>query len=96
MEFMGFMLWCKQFLVSVRFIMIDICNVLTHLLRYDLFFGAQVNLREILNKISVSSISYLSLFYLTLILLRLFEQHYCYNVTGQSQEFEGSYKVISQ
>ena len=30
--------------------------------------------------------------YLTLILLRLFQQHYCYNVTGQSQESEGSYK----
>ena len=26
------------------------------------------------------------------ILLRLFQQHYCYNVTGQSQESEGSYK----
>ena len=32
------------------------------------------------------------LFYLTLILLRLFQQHYCYNVTGQSQESEGSCK----
>ena len=31
-------------------------------------------------------------FYLTLILLRLFQQHYCYNVTGQSQESEGSCK----
>ena len=30
--------------------------------------------------------------YLTLILLRLFQQHYYYNVTGQSQESEGSYK----
>ena len=30
--------------------------------------------------------------YLTLILLRLFQQHYCYNVTGQSQESEGSCK----
>ena len=29
------------------------------------------------------------IFYLTLILLRLFQQHYCYNVTGQSQESEG-------
>ena len=29
---------------------------------------------------------------LTLILLRLFQQHYCYNVTGQSQESEGSCK----
>ena len=33
-----------------------------------------------------------SFFYLTLILLRLFQQHYCYNVTGQSQESEGSCK----
>ena len=32
------------------------------------------------------------IFYLTLILLRLFQQHYCYNVTGRSQESEGSYK----
>ena len=32
------------------------------------------------------------IFYLTLILLRLFQQHYCYNVTGQSQESEGSCK----
>ena len=31
-------------------------------------------------------------FYLTLILLRLFQQHYCYNVTGQSQESKGSCK----
>ena len=31
-------------------------------------------------------------FNLTLILLRLFQQHYCYNVTGQSQESEGSCK----
>ena len=31
-------------------------------------------------------------YYLTLILLRLFQQHYCYNVTGQSQESEGSCK----
>ena len=31
-------------------------------------------------------------FYLKLILLRLFQQHYCYNVTGQSQESEGSCK----
>ena len=31
-------------------------------------------------------------FYLTLILLRLFQQHYCYNVTGQSQESERSCK----
>ena len=31
-------------------------------------------------------------FYLTLILLRLFQQHYCYNVTCQSQESEGSCK----
>ena len=30
--------------------------------------------------------------YLTLILLRLFQQNYCYNVTGQSQESEGSCK----
>ena len=30
-----------------------------------------------------------SFLYLTLILLRLFQQHYCYNVTGQSQESEG-------
>ena len=30
--------------------------------------------------------------YLTLILLRLFQQHYCYNVTDQSQESEGSCK----
>ena len=30
--------------------------------------------------------------YLTLILLRLIQQHYCYNVTGQSQESEGSCK----
>ena len=29
-------------------------------------------------------------FYLTLILLRLFQQYYCYNVTGQSQESEES------
>ena len=28
----------------------------------------------------------------TLILLRLIQQHFCYNVTGQSQESEGSYK----
>ena len=33
-------------------------------------------------------------FYLTLILLRLFQQHYCYNVTGQSKESEGSYKPV--
>ena len=32
------------------------------------------------------------IFYLTLILLRLFQQHFCYNVTGQSQESEGSCK----
>ena len=32
------------------------------------------------------------IFYLTLIVLRLFQKHYCYNVTGQSQESEGSYK----
>ena len=31
-----------------------------------------------------------ALFYI--ILLRLFQQHYCFNVTGQSQESEGSYK----
>ena len=31
-------------------------------------------------------------YYLTLILLRFLQQHYCYNVTGQSQEFEGSFK----
>ena len=31
-------------------------------------------------------------FYLTLILLRLFQQHYCFNVTDQSQESEGSCK----
>ena len=31
-------------------------------------------------------------YYITLILLRLFQQHYCYNVTGQSQESEGSCK----
>ena len=31
-------------------------------------------------------------FYLRLILLRLFQQRYCYNVTGQSQESEGSCK----
>ena len=30
----------------------------------------------------------------TLILLQLFQQHYCYNVTGQSQESEGSYKPV--
>ena len=36
--------------------------------------------------------SHRSIFYLTLILLRLFQQHYCYNVTGQSQESEGSCK----
>ena len=30
--------------------------------------------------------------YLTLILLRLVQQHYCYNVTGQLQESEGSCK----
>ena len=35
---------------------------------------------------------FLYIFYLTLILLRLFQQHYCYNVTGQSQESEGSCK----
>ena len=29
---------------------------------------------------------------LRLILLQLFQQHYCYNVTGQSQESEGSCK----
>ena len=34
----------------------------------------------------------MAFFYLTLILLRLFQQHYCYNVTGQSQESEGSCK----
>ena len=34
----------------------------------------------------------LLVFYLTLILLRLFQHHYCYNVTGQSQESEGSCK----
>ena len=34
----------------------------------------------------------LFLIFLTLILLRLFQQYYCYNVTGQSQESEGSYK----
>ena len=33
-----------------------------------------------------------TLFYLTLSLLRLFQQHYCYNVTGQSQESDGPYK----
>ena len=31
--------------------------------------------------------------YLTLILLRLFQQHYCNNVTGQSQEFTGPYEL---
>ena len=31
-------------------------------------------------------------FYLTLILFRLFQQHYCYKVTDQSPESEGSYK----
>ena len=31
-------------------------------------------------------------FNLSLLLLRLFQQHYCYNVTGQSQESEGSCK----
>ena len=31
-------------------------------------------------------------FNLTPILLRLFQQHYCYNVTGQSQESKGSCK----
>ena len=30
--------------------------------------------------------------FIKLILLRLFQQHYCYNVTGQSQESEGSCK----
>ena len=38
------------------------------------------------------SIFFFFFFYLTLILLRLFQQHYCYNVTGQSQESEGSCK----
>ena len=33
-------------------------------------------------------------FYLTLILLRLFQLHYCYNVTGQSQESKESYKPV--
>ena len=33
-------------------------------------------------------------FYLRLILLRLFQQHYCYNLTGQSQESEGSCKPV--
>ena len=28
-------------------------------------------------------------FFITLILLQLFQQHYCDNVTGQSQESEG-------
>ena len=31
-------------------------------------------------------------FYLTLISLRFFQQHYCHNVTGQSQESKGSCK----
>ena len=38
----------------------------------------------------IISASYL--LYLTLILLRLFQQHYCYNVTGQSQESKVSFK----
>ena len=43
----------------------------------------------------IDYISFLAInffYYLTLILLRLFQQHYCYNVTGQSQESEGSCK----
>ena len=34
----------------------------------------------------------LPIFYLTLFLLSLIQQHYCYNAAGQSQESEGSYK----
>ena len=37
-------------------------------------------------------LQYQYIFYLTLILLQLFQQHYCYNVTGRSQESEESYK----
>ena len=32
------------------------------------------------------------IFYATFVLLRLFQQNYCYNVTGQSHESEGSCK----
>ena len=41
---------------------------------------------------SIFMFIFIIFFCLTLILLRLFQQHYCYNVTGQSQESEGSYK----
>ena len=43
-------------------------------------------------KLILKILKILVFFYLTLILLRLLQQHYCYNVTGQSQEFEGSCK----
>ena len=49
--------------------------------------------RLIMKKIYLENFKPLyTFFYLTLILLRLFQQHYCYNVTGQSQESEGSCK----
>ena len=58
--------------------------LLKHNLWIKYFFSDQVSQLE-LYKNNI-------FFNLTLILLRLFQQHYCYNVTGQSQESEGSCK----
>ena len=54
-----------------------------------LHFSTHINL--IINALMIKTV-FFYFFYLTLILLRLFQQHYCYNVTGQSQESEGSCK----
>ena len=46
---------------------------------------------EILGKVKIEFFIFYCFLNSTLILLWLFQQHYCYNVTGQSQESEGSY-----
>ena len=70
-------------------------------------YGLKTTLKLLVHVLAIMANSYLKIvfsqklglnpppplfFYLTLILLRLFQQHYCYNVTGQSQESEGSCK----
>ena len=68
---------------------VNIPDVYPSALRYHLCFQA-FSLQYIEEfRLQISCNTY---FYLTLILLRLFQQHYCYNRTGQSQQSEGTYK----
>ena len=46
--------------------------------------------KSLLFSININILIWMYFFYLTPILLRLFQQQYCYNVTGQSQESKGS------